>query len=194
MVCREIELYGGFVEEVQTELNHNKDNQSYVGSYLRERAESGTTDAPGIGLTNDGWMRNDMLAYVAGTMVEAGADTTSVTLQTVILQLLGNAAALRKAREEIDREIGPHRMPNFDDEARLPYVVACIKESLRCRPPVPLVRYYYPTWSLQVIHPVLKGSSALSRRGRYLGWVFDSQRFDRRRQHLGYSHGSDPLS
>lgn len=134
----ELELYGGMIEHVQAELKQNTDNQSYVGSYLQKRAESGNIDAPGIGITDDGWMRDEYLAYVAGTILEAGADTTSVTIQTLILQLLSHPEVLRKAREEIDREVGPHRMPTFDDESKLPYVVACIKETLRVRPPVPL--------------------------------------------------------
>lgn len=110
-----------------------------MGSYLKNRAESGHSDTPGIGVTDDGWMRDEYLAYMAGTLIEAGMDTTSVTIQTLLLQLIGHPEVLRKAREEIDREIGPHRMPMFDDEPQLPYVVACIKESLRIRPPTPIV-------------------------------------------------------
>ncbi|KZP29027.1 cytochrome P450 [Athelia psychrophila] len=134
----EIGLYSGFFEEVRAELKKNKDNQSYVGSYLKDRAESGNSDAPGIGITDDGWMRDEYLTYAAGALLEAGTDTTSATMQILMLQLLGHPEVLRKAREEIDREVGPHRMPTFDDESKLPYVVACIKESLRVRPPVPL--------------------------------------------------------
>lgn len=135
---REYELYGGYVEEVHTQLRQHKDNYSYTGSYLKERAESGHAEAPGLGITDDGWMRDKALAYAAGNLLEAGADTTALTLQTVIGQLLGNSEALRKAREEIDREVGPHRLPTFDDEPKLPYIVACIKESLRVRAPVPI--------------------------------------------------------
>lgn len=36
-----------------------------------------------------------------------------------------------RAHEEIDRIIGPHRLPNFDDRPLLPYVNAIIKECLR---------------------------------------------------------------
>lgn len=134
-----MELYGGYLKDLQAELKENKDPHSYAGTYLKERASSGNADAPGYGLTDDGWMRDGLLAYSAGTLLEAGADTTSGTLQTVILQLLGNPRVLRKAREEVDREIPSNRLPTFEDEAKLPYVVACIKESLRCRAPIPLV-------------------------------------------------------
>ncbi|KZP29025.1 cytochrome P450 [Athelia psychrophila] len=96
-------------------------------------------------------MRDEYLAYAAGELLEAGTDTTSVTMQTLILQLLGHPDVLRKAREEVDREVGPHRMPTFDDEPKLPYVVACIKESLRVRPSLPLGLPHTPdvddTWN-----------------------------------------------
>ena len=109
-----------------------------MGSYLKDRAESGLVDAPGLGITDDGWMRDECLAYTAGTLLEAGTDTTSVTLKVQVGQLLGNPDVLRKACEEFDREVGPHRLPTFDDEPKLPYIIACIKESLRVRTAVPL--------------------------------------------------------
>lgn len=45
---------------------------------------------------------------------------------------------LKKAREEIDRVIGRDRQPDFEDMENLPYLQACIKETLRWRPIVPL--------------------------------------------------------
>ncbi|KAL9102073.1 MAG: hypothetical protein Q9187_009166 [Circinaria calcarea] len=40
----------------------------------------------------------------------------------------------RKAQEEIDRIVGPDRLPNVDDSQNLPYIRGCIKESLRWMP------------------------------------------------------------
>lgn len=40
---------------------------------------------------------------------------------------------LPKAWEELDRVVGPHRSPTFEDEPNLPYVKAFMKEVLRWR-------------------------------------------------------------
>ena len=45
--------------------------------------------------------------------------------------MLKNPEAQRKAQEEIDRVIGSDRLPNFEDEPRLPYEGALVKEVFR---------------------------------------------------------------
>jgi cytochrome P450 len=42
--------------------------------------------------------------------------------------------AQKKAQEEIDRVVGRHRLPNFEDRDSLPYVNAVVKEVLRWHP------------------------------------------------------------
>jgi len=42
--------------------------------------------------------------------------------------------ALKGAHEELDRVVGPDRLPTFDDEEKLPYIRAMVKEILRWRP------------------------------------------------------------
>ena len=44
----------------------------------------------------------------------------------------------RKAQAEIDRVVGSDRFPTFDDQVRLPYVDAVMREVLRWRPIGPL--------------------------------------------------------
>lgn len=43
--------------------------------------------------------------------------------------------ALKKAQEEVDRVVGKDRLPRLDDAPNLPYVWACVKETLRCMLP-----------------------------------------------------------
>lgn len=45
--------------------------------------------------------------------------------------MLLHPRVMKKAQEEIDAVIGPHRMPGFDDYDSLPYLQAVIKETLR---------------------------------------------------------------
>lgn len=45
----------------------------------------------------------------------------------------------RKAQAELDEVIGRDRLPTMDDERRLPYIDALIKELHRFNPVVPLI-------------------------------------------------------
>lgn len=105
---------------------------------MASRAEAGYEDLPGAGHTDDGWMRDKLLTYLAVTLLEAGSDTTASSIQSFVLYMLASPDALRKARKELDDVVGPHRLPVFDDEPNLPYVVACIKEAMRLHPVIPL--------------------------------------------------------
>jgi cytochrome P450 len=55
-------------------------------------------------------------AFLAGSMIEAGSETTSATLNTAILYLSAHADVRRKAQEELDKIVGSSRSPTFDDE------------------------------------------------------------------------------
>jgi cytochrome P450 len=54
-----------------------------------------------------------------------------------VLCMLLNPDAQRRAQAEIDEVIGHERLPTLADRARLPYLEACIKESLRWHPLTP---------------------------------------------------------
>ena len=74
-------------------------------------------------------------AYQAGGLVEAGAETTSAYLNTMLSLLVRHPEVARRAQEELDRVVGRERMPGFGDEERLPYLRAVIKETMRTTPP-----------------------------------------------------------
>lgn len=71
--------------------------------------------------------------------MEAGSDTTSSYLNTLVLGILAFPDAQRKAQEEIDRVVGSDRAPEFDDLERMPYMQALLKETHRFRPNAPLI-------------------------------------------------------
>ncbi|ESK96519.1 cytochrome p450 [Moniliophthora roreri MCA 2997] len=97
--------------------------------------EVGIEEAPGRGVLPNGYLSDKLLAYNAGTVLEAGSDTTASTMQSFILFMISHPHVLKKLREEIDSVVGNERMPEFEDQENLPYLVACIKETLRRRPP-----------------------------------------------------------
>lgn len=52
-------------------------------------------------------------------------------LNTLILMLVLFPDVQERAHAEIDRVIGPDRLPEFSDEGNLPYIAAIVKEILR---------------------------------------------------------------
>jgi cytochrome P450 len=56
-----------------------------------------------------------------GSLFNAGVDTTSSTLQSLVLALVLHPQVQAKAQAEIDRVVGPDRSPRWEDEVNLPY-------------------------------------------------------------------------
>ncbi|KAI0062571.1 cytochrome P450 [Artomyces pyxidatus] len=66
-----------------------------------------------------------------------GSDTTTAISSIFILAMLRHPDIQKAAQSEIDRVVGSHRLPNFSDRARLPYVTAVMMEVLRWHPSSP---------------------------------------------------------
>ncbi|KAJ7032289.1 cytochrome P450, partial [Mycena alexandri] len=64
----------------------------------------------------------------------ANSDPIVVVLIIVMLVMLANPEAQKKAQAEIDSVTGQTRLPDFNDQDALPYVSALVKEVLRWRP------------------------------------------------------------
>ncbi|XVF76290.1 hypothetical protein PTKIN_Ptkin13bG0254500 [Pterospermum kingtungense] len=79
---------------------------------------------------------------ISGLILEmffAGSETTSSTIEWAMAELLRNPEMMTKAKEELDRIIGPERKVEESDMDQLPYLQAVIKETLRLHPAVPLL-------------------------------------------------------
>lgn len=138
-----MELFGGLLEEHKANVKGGMTRDCFVSNYLQARADAGREDAAGVDLTPDGWMRDKFLAYTAGSMIEAASDTTASTLQTFLLYMLNHPSIMKKAQDELDLVVGNGRMPTWEDESNLPYLVACIKEVIRIRPTVNFGRFHF---------------------------------------------------
>ncbi|KAM5465548.1 hypothetical protein MauCBS54593_006323 [Microsporum audouinii] len=110
-------------------------------------------------------------AFLAGTMVEAGSETTSSALCTAILYLAANPEAQSQAAIELDRVVGNLRSPSFSDRAQLPFVGACVDEIFRIRPLTRFGTSHYTTADTQY-------KNTLIPRGTYLVLNQNSLHFD----------------
>lgn len=111
----------------------------------------------------ESWYRagldDEDLAWVGGGMVEAGFGTTAVALNTVVLYLMANPKVQDTAREELLRVVGPDRLPTFADMRNLPYIRACVKETLRINPMLyPGVQHYTDADVVFQNHVIPKGT------------------------------------
>ncbi|KAL1682657.1 cytochrome P450 [Schizophyllum commune] len=89
---------------------------------------------------------DDIVRDAAGTMYNAGTDTTMVTIENFALAVLGSPLLQSRAQSELDEVLGPLRTPNgslgrlpdFGDEVQLPFVTALVLETFRWRAVTPI--------------------------------------------------------
>ncbi|TCD64630.1 hypothetical protein EIP91_003832 [Steccherinum ochraceum] len=74
----------------------------------------------------------------AVTIYGGAADTTAGQYHGFLLLMMLYPDARKKAQQELDRVVGPDRLPDYSDRDRLPYLEACIAEAMRCHVVAPL--------------------------------------------------------
>lgn len=119
---KEMGLYGGHWLAVKDKLANGTARPCFSTDMIRMQKE----DPEAIS--------DDIAAYLAGSFLEAGSDTTSSTLYAFVQAMLVFPEVQKKAQAEIDALIGEGgdaRLPGPEDEGKLPYIRACIKETCR---------------------------------------------------------------
>ncbi|XP_011069681.1 ferruginol synthase-like [Sesamum indicum] len=82
--------------------------------------------------------RNTMKHLLLDLFV-AGADTTSVTVEWAMTELLRNPQVMSKLKMEVRTVVGANKQVEESDISKLPYLQAVIKESTRYHPPGPFL-------------------------------------------------------
>ncbi|KAI0301926.1 cytochrome P450 [Multifurca ochricompacta] len=118
------ELFQGLLNRVKVDLDEGGTRPSFCASLLQENDRDDLTEQE--------------MAFLAGLMYSAGAETTSTTLIWWTLAMMAFPEVQRRAQAELDDVVGRSRLPTFDDAPHLPYVRAVVKEILRWRPVTPL--------------------------------------------------------
>jgi cytochrome P450 len=99
-----------------------KDFMSYVLRYNDER-----------GMSQEEIIVNTMV------LVTAGSETTATAMSGLIFHLSRSPPIMEKLTREIRSAFESKEAMTFVDEAKLPYLQACINEELRIYPPLPIL-------------------------------------------------------
>ncbi|KAF8596400.1 cytochrome P450 [Ceratobasidium sp. AG-I] len=81
---------------------------------------------------------DDYIQNIAITLLAGGTDTTTSTLMAFFMAMLLFPEVQVKAQNEIDTVIGLDRLPELQDQEKLPYVSRVVQEVLRWFPVAPL--------------------------------------------------------
>ncbi|PGG99791.1 hypothetical protein AJ79_08413 [Helicocarpus griseus UAMH5409] len=113
-------LYFHLMGETKDKMEQGRSTGCFMEKLIENQGKSGLDD--------------EHVAYLGGVLMEAGSDTTSSTLLSFLLGLLQSKEVLRKAQADVDRCCGTDRLPEPSDLNSLPYIEACMNETLRWRP------------------------------------------------------------
>ncbi|TFK53064.1 cytochrome P450 [Heliocybe sulcata] len=121
----ELALYTSQVETVRKQLvSESGQARPSFAKYLLERQAEYD-------------LRDNELAYLAGSMFGAGSDTSASAISVAIMAAATHSDAQKKVQEELDSVVGRDRLPNFGDMDVLPYTMAFVLETFRWRPITP---------------------------------------------------------
>ncbi|KAH9261746.1 hypothetical protein BASA81_000402 [Batrachochytrium salamandrivorans] len=89
------------------------------------------------------YLTDDQVTVCLWDIVFASTDTTATTNEWMIYHMINNPEVQRKVHEELDRVVGPDRVPVLEDRENLPYFWAFIKEVMRFRIVSPVMAPHY---------------------------------------------------
>ncbi|KAJ0312193.1 hypothetical protein COL516b_001265 [Colletotrichum fioriniae] len=117
-----------FVTSQVDERIANPPDRPDVFSWILEEYQS---------LKNPTWQDTLNLYGDAYLIIVAGSDTTAASLTCLFFELAQKPDVYQRLREEIDDYFAQNAEPEHSALSKLPYLQACIDETLRLHPPVP---------------------------------------------------------
>ncbi|XP_058079046.1 cytochrome P450 98A2-like [Magnolia sinica] len=105
-------------------------------------------------------LSEDTIIGLLWDMITAGMDTTAISVEWAMAELIKNPRVQEKAQEELDRVIGFDRVMTESDFPNLLYLQCVAKEALRLHPPTPLMLPHKATANVKIGgYDVPKGSN-----------------------------------
>ncbi|OEL36873.1 Cytochrome P450 78A11 [Dichanthelium oligosanthes] len=94
-----------------------------------------------LSLDGDEKLGEDDMVAVLWEMIFRGTDTTALLTEWCMAELVRHPAVQARLRAEVDAAVGAGGCPTDSDVARMPYLQAVVKETLRVHPPGPLLSW-----------------------------------------------------
>ncbi|VAH13183.1 unnamed protein product [Triticum turgidum subsp. durum] len=129
-------MYDRFLEHVVDEHNErrSREGESFVAKDMVDVLLQVASD-PNLEVKLS---RGGVKAFIQD-LLAGGTESSTVTVEWAISELLKKPEIFGKATEELDRVVGRCRWVTEDDIPSLPYVDAIMKEAMRMHPVVPLL-------------------------------------------------------
>ncbi|XP_024525444.1 flavonoid 3'-monooxygenase-like [Selaginella moellendorffii] len=118
--------------------------EDQIDKHRRRKDEAGDRFVPQdftdvlISLEDNDKLSDISILALLSDMVVAGLETSLVTLEWTMAELINHPRVTSKAQDEIDSVVGRARTVQESDLPNLPYIEAIVKESLRLHPAAPL--------------------------------------------------------
>ncbi|PPD71698.1 hypothetical protein GOBAR_DD31406 [Gossypium barbadense] len=121
------------VDEHRRMKQENNDNGSMVDHLLN------------LQQSDPNYYTDEIIKGLMLVLILAGTDTTSVTIEWAMSNLLNHPEVLKKAQAEIDTEIGQENLIDEPDVSKLKYLQSIILEAQRLHPALPLLLPHVPS-------------------------------------------------
>ncbi|XP_030936149.1 probable (S)-N-methylcoclaurine 3'-hydroxylase isozyme 2 [Quercus lobata] len=103
----------------------------------------------------------ELRELIVEDLLIAGTDSSSMVTEWAMAELMRNQDVMHKIREEIESEIGTNIVKE-SHLSHLPYLEACVKETLRLYPPGPLLILHRAIQTCQVMGYTIPKDSFIS--------------------------------
>ncbi|KAM3262927.1 hypothetical protein ACQJBY_053212 [Aegilops geniculata] len=133
---RRDQLTKKIIEEHEKALKENGGRHHFVDALLTLREQYDLSDDTVFGLLWD--------------IITTGMDTTVISVEWAMAELVRYPRVQKKLQEELDSVIGRDRVMSETDFQKLPYLLAVVKESLRLHPATPLMLPHKASASVKV--------------------------------------------
>ncbi|KAF0887708.1 hypothetical protein E2562_002401 [Oryza meyeriana var. granulata] len=107
--------------------NHDNDKKGFIDALLTLQE------------TDPDHYTDNVVKGIVLVLLTAGTDTSALTTEWAMAQLLTHPEAMKKVRAEIDANIGAARLVEESDMVNLPYLQCVVKETLRLQPVGPVI-------------------------------------------------------
>eukprot|EP00253_Pinus_taeda_P010707 PITA_10707 len=128
--------------------------EKFINDHMQHRKDSSSDGQPGAEAEHcksfvdillqiqseqqDAQITRETIKAVIFDMFAAGMETTAITIEWAMSELLRNPHAMKRLQEEIDCTAGRHSKVNESDVASMKYLHSVVKETLRLYPGAPL--------------------------------------------------------